>query len=352
MALVLIGIGAVALLRGGNDTATDPVTTDPQAPGSPSAPGTSPSAGGPPSGAPSSGGQPSAGSSAPAPPTTAKASEVVRAYLQALAAGQAETALALGESQPADKTFLTDAVLAASNKQAPITAVNVPEVTSEYTSRVSASYKMGNQAINEDFSVSKEGEGYRLRETYASLDLSYKRAKTLPMIINGVEVKTDEINLFPGTYAFTTGNPNISYGTENRVVIKGPQDYAQTSKIKPTLTEAGEAAYVKAAKSALDKCLSQKKLAPTGCPFRINDGGQDIDEDSIKWRVSGNDPFDNPRVRLDYDNPAVAISTQSAKLRVTADCNGRKNGCFKDLYKLLKPSVNLTKKPYKVVWEE
>ena len=86
-----------------------------------------------------------------------KPSDAVKSYLEALAAGQAATALSLGDDAPADTSLLTDAVLAQSNKLAPLTDINVPDVNDEYAYQVAASFKLGKQAVNENFSVAQIG---------------------------------------------------------------------------------------------------------------------------------------------------------------------------------------------------
>ncbi len=116
-------------------------------------------------------------------------------------------------------------MLAASNKTAPITAINVPEVDDEYAYRVAASFSMGKQAVNTDFSVEKDGDVWKLRDVAADLDLRSKRAKTLPMLINGVNVETDKVLLFPGSYTFTTGSKYVDYGKSNTLVLKSPTEY-------------------------------------------------------------------------------------------------------------------------------
>ena len=140
---------------------------------------------------PVAGGGTGGGGTSSAPPAEAKkASDAVKGYLDALAAGQAEAALAFGKDQPADKTFITDAVLADSVKRAPITDINVPEVADENAYQVSATYKIGGQAVNEEllcrarrvtsFSSPTPLPGSGSRHS--------ARSNTVPMLLNGVKV--------------------------------------------------------------------------------------------------------------------------------------------------------------------
>jgi hypothetical protein len=293
-----------------------------------------------------------AGTNAPVPETI-KASDAVKGYLDALAAGQAEAALAFGSDQPADKTFLTDAVLADSLKRAPITEINVPEVTDEHAYQVSASYKMGGQSVNENFYVSKDGDQFRLSSTTQDLDLGSIRSNTVPMLINGVPVTSDKVTLLPGSYAVTTGIANISYGTKSTTLITSPNDYP-AARPTPTLTKAGSDAFVKSAKAAMAACLKQHNLAPKGCPFAIRaSSGQKIDQSTVRWKLTG-DPWANLKPRLDYQNPAIAEASMSATFEVTArgtqDGQPARFGPQK-VYEFVQMQGDVTKSPVKVAFE-
>ena len=299
LVLVLIGVGAAAL-AGRSSTASGPtVPVDPQG-------GSSASAGG------------SASGGGSAAPVATSASDAVKAYLEALAAGKAATALALGDEQPADTTFLTDAVLADSNKRAPITAINVPPVTDPYAFSVNASYKLGSQAVNEKFNVKKSGTSWKLYDSTQDLNLSYVRSRTIPMTINSVPVKTDKVTVFPGSYVVSSGNKNIVYGNGGALTVKSPSDYTSVTDLRPTLSSAGTDAFVASVKSKVDACLAQKKLAPAGCPFGVRElSGQKIKLSTIHWTLE-DAPLANLKPTLDSQNPAVAKVSASLQFHFTA----------------------------------
>jgi hypothetical protein len=317
LALIILGVGAgVFFMNRGGGTAEGP--TDP-------------------------------GSSS-APPAASKASDAVKSYLEALAAGQAQTALALSDDQPADKTFLTDAVLADSNSRAPITDINVPDVPDEYAYSVDASYKLGKEAVSDKITVKKVGDSWKVRTGYAALNLSYIRSKTVPMLVNKVPVKTDKINIFPGSYTFDSGNKNISYGSDSSLLLKSPGDYPSATDIKATLTDVGQAAFEKSAKAQVNACLSQKKLAPSGCPFGVRQlSGQKVDSSTIKWKLT-NDPFSNLRVTLDYQNPATAKASASltVSFKAKGTAYGSRSTFSQTVYRYVDMSASLTQDPVKV----
>ncbi|HEY5980514.1 MAG TPA: hypothetical protein VIT41_12850 [Microlunatus sp.] len=294
---------------------------------------------------------PVAGGTTSAPPAEGKkASDAVQGYLEALAAGDAQAALAYASVAPTDTTFLTDEVLTVSHQTAPITAINVPEVDDDYAYRVAASFVMGKQAINTDFSVEKDGDAWKLRDVAADLDLQSKRAKTLPLLINGVNVETDEILLFPGSYAFTSGNKNVDYGTSSTVIVKSPTEYPDgLSDIRPTLTSTGDKAFTNAVEDSVKKCMKSKDLKNPGCPNHVTKvtGGKPK-EGTFTWSYD-KDALDNLKPRLDYDNPAVAEASVSLSMRAVGDCAG--GGCQITPIMSPDPVVNLTQSPLKVVWK-
>jgi hypothetical protein len=290
------------------------------------------------------------GATVPAQPT-AKASDAVKGYLDALAAGQAEAALAFGKDQPTDKTLLTDAVLADSLKRAPITEINVPEVTDKYAYEVAATYKMGGQTVSKSFTVSNDGDGFRLASTTQDIDLSSVRSNTLPMLINGQKVTADEVTVLPGSYALTTGIANISYGAKSKVLITDPNDYPSTQPT-PTLTKAGRDAFVKGAQAAMNACLKKHELAPKGCPFALTkQSDQKVNAGSIRWKLIGN-PWANLKPRLDYQNPATATASASMtfSFHAVGSQDGRRGTFSQKVFEYVQMEGDVTKSPVKVTF--
>ena len=140
--------------------------------------------------------------------------------------------------------------------------------------------------------------------------------RTLLLLINGVAVKTDEVNLFPGSYQLTSGNEYTGYGS-GTLVVKHPSDYPNACDLRPQLTKAGE----DAAKAKLTSCAKELKLRPAGCPFfnlREREG-QDIDEKTIK-RTIEKDPWSNAEVSVTIDWSATAKGRENGRTATfTAD---------------------------------
>jgi hypothetical protein len=332
LVLLILGVGAIVLLNRDNGTVSDPVT--------PGTGGTAPGGTAPPG-----------GSSSPQV-VNSKADEAVKSYLDALAAGQAAVALALGKDQPTDTTFLTDAVLADSLKRAPITAITVSPPDDEYDNSIEASYKLGDQQVNETFTVQKSGDNYLLYDIAQNVSVESIRSRTLPLLINGVPVQTDEVNLFPGSYLLTSGNEYASYGN-GKLVIKHPGDYPNAYDLRPKLTKAGTDAFISAAKAKLAACVKEPKLRPAGCPFfnlREREG-QDIDEKTIKRTIDG-DPWSNAEPKLNFQDPGIAEVSVSIDWSATAKGHedGRSATFSADGYDYVTAKAAITDDPLKPVF--
>lgn len=281
-------------------------------------------------------------------------SAVVKKYLQAVAAGDADAALALAQTKPLTRDFLTDEVLKASKEIAPITNIQVGQADSEYDTLIPATFRLGDQTITEDFSVVQSGSGYRLRDAATELDLTNLRSETLPMLVNGKEVTQDKILVFPGAYRFTTGSQYVDYGTENVVYVKSNNDYtAHVYELQPTLNAAGRKAFTQAVEQSTMACLRKHELAPHNCPNHAsNSQSYRIDKASIRWTLKKKDAFANLKPSLDYDNPAVAAARPNLSMEVRASCNSASGQCSLTTYSFAEARVDMTKDPLTVHWSE
>lgn len=333
VALVLI-IGAIALAlanRGKEVTDPQPQTTTGGASTGPS--GSAPSAS--------------------APPEAEKASDAVSGYLQALADGNAAAALAYSEEELTPGGALTDAVLADSNKRAPITNIDVAVVDDKYAYKVPATYNLGGTKVSEDYSVVDSGGSWKLTKVAAELSLYSAKTEYAPITINGAEVDVqDSVEVFPGSYTFSTDNKLLSYGSST-VLVKSPKDYPRTEKVKLQVSKTGKAAVIKSAKASYTKCLKQGKITVKGCPFgKLNSYSYTIDKKSVRWKeVSSRDPFRSSKVELDDDEARVSAKID---LKATADCKpkggGAKTRCDADINRTVYAYVLTTDKKQSVRW--
>ena len=67
-----------------------------------------------------------------------------------------------------------------------------------------ASYRLGKTPVTADYGVQQVGGAWKLTAVNKTLDLGLVRSPSIPMLINGVQVTSDFVDVLPGTYAFTT----------------------------------------------------------------------------------------------------------------------------------------------------
>ena len=277
--------------------------------------------------------------------------DAVKAYLTAVADGDAKKALSLAAVQPLDKEFLTDEVLAQSAEAGEITDIRVSDVASEFTSTVPATFKIGDETVTEDFQVVKSGDEWKMNEVGSTIDFTSTRSNTLPMMLNGKSLEVDKVTLFPGKYTLSTGTDNVAYGTTGEFTVKGSADYLNGTDLTPTLTSEGEQAFVDAVKASTRACLEKSQLKPPNCPNEAGTGPYKLDKSSIKWKKrGGTDPFANLKPRLDYESPNVAEVRPNLSLVVNADCNSPSGRCEVNTYSFKSATVDMLKEPLVVKW--
>ncbi len=326
LALVLAGV-AVALLN-----RNEPAVVQPQASQSPSDVGTT----APPT-------------SAPPPAPTAKASDAVTGYLEALAAGRAGAALAYAAEPVAPGPLLTNAALARSRERAPLTGIEVPVVEDEQATTVTAAYTLGDTPVSTVFDVVKVGDAWKLKEVVKRVDFGIARSKSVPMLVNGVKVSGNTVNVLPGSYAFTTGLSTISYGSRNVVLVKGPTDYVDTYSLRVQITKSGKKAATSAVKKSYAKCLRSNDAAPKGCPNRWTNNEHRYDNNAVTWKQRGQDPFRRAVVKY---LPGVAQVEVPLRVELSGACvfsEGR-GTCSGRITGTAVALVTLTKKPLKARW--
>lgn len=253
-------------------------------------------------------GKTSAPSSAPSQASPQSASGVVQDYLNALAAGNATKALSDLSQQPSDTSLMTDTVLKASLKAAPLTDIKVPKVTDQYAFEVDASYKLGSRPVNAKFDVDNSSGSYLVDQGYAEIDLG-DLTNGLPLTVNGVKTSADKVDLFPGSYQLGTTAKYISLGSSANFLVQQPDDFPDIEP-KPVLTAQGQAIFKQKVTAAIQACVRSMKLNP-GCGLNTDpktDDGDTVKENSVHRTLTADAKaqIKNMTATLDFDNPTVA----------------------------------------------
>jgi hypothetical protein len=283
-----------------------------------------------------------------APQGAARPSDAVAGYLQALAAGDAVTALSYAANPAPTGPLLTNEVLVESGERAALTEIQVPVVEDQNATSVSATYTLGDSAVSESFDVVKVADTWKLSRAVKDLDISFIVGGSVPVKINGVTVEQDSVAVLPGSYAFTTGLPYVGYGSKNVVLVKSPYVEADTYRIESKLTKSGEKAVISAAKKRYNKCLDINSLNPKNCPIRF-DSKYSYKKSTINWQQVGGDPFRKAKVTFGGTQARIEIPLN---LRLTASCTdqGRSGTCSGRLSGKAIAVAKVTSKPVEVTW--
>jgi hypothetical protein len=265
-------------------------------------------------------------SSSAAPAAGARPSDAVLGYLTALASGDAQEALAYGQSRPTESSLLSDKALSTALKEAPLTAIEVPQVDGQNEAVVEASYKLGKRAVTETFDVVKQEDAWKLRRVAAELELGLVRSGAVPLLINGTKVSANLINLFPGSYEIGTGLKYSDYGNESTILVTSPSGFPDTSRLGVRINAKGKAAAVAATKKSYTKCLKSDDPAPADCPNRWKSNETKWRKGSVDWNQQGSDPFKNTKVTTSGLFAQVQIPLR-VELSGTCTQGGRTGRC-------------------------
>jgi len=294
------------------------------------------------------GGQNPGGQQSGAPQNTPRPSDAVSAYLQALAAGDATAALSYSADPAPTGPLLTNEVLAESRNRMQLTGIDVPVVDDQNVKSVSATYTLGSSVVNETFDVVKVSGTWKLSRAVKDLDLAFIVDGPVPVKINGVKVTEESVAVLPGSYAFTTGLPYVSFGSKNVVLVRSPYVDADTYNIQSQLTGAGKKATISAAKKSFSKCLKTHSLTPKNCPQKFK-SKYSYNKSSITWRQAGKDPFRKPSVTFSGTRARVQVPID---LKLSGSCSyqGRSGNCSGSLTGTSVAVIKVTAKPLKVKW--
>jgi hypothetical protein len=272
----------------------------------------------------------------------------VRGFLDALAAGDAAKALSYAAEPPDDQALLTDAVLADSNRRAPLHDIKVGTVSSGL---YKVHYLLGDEAIDDSWTTRRVGQAYKLDyATWLTL-LPTSAGKQLPLLVNGQLTTGTGAHLFPVSYEFTTGLPTATWGPVTTKIVRiGTQEMAPPS-LHPELTEQGTEQFQSGAQQTLRTCLARHELAPQGCPFGFDQPvvGPQIDDSTVRWSVEG-DPLRGLRGQINplYDS---AYATANANATFHVSCRYTSGAPCEPTSqpKTVKVAGDLTTSPMKVV---
>lgn len=217
------------------------------------------------------------------------ANEAVRAYLNALAHGDADAVLSLSKNPPTDRTLLTDDILRRQLEHMPISDIRILTSDGEGPA-VHVSAKFGDQVSDTTLLVMPPQPGRPWQVDHAAIELTTADDALAPALANSITLfgapapKSGTAYMFPGWLGLGTTNPyvDIKRTLAQPTLLNGLTGIAQMNLMPHfTINDDGKAAATAAVTAALDRCAQSKQLAPPGCPQRLPAG--DFVDGTVSW---------------------------------------------------------------------
>uniref|UniRef100_UPI003B3A1CC8 hypothetical protein n=1 Tax=Pseudactinotalea sp. TaxID=1926260 RepID=UPI003B3A1CC8 len=196
----------------------------------------------------------------------------VQGFFDALAAGDAATALSHVDTGDVDTSMITDEILTASVEIAPITDLTVtpPDEVGEYSlsASVDVSYQLGDAAVELAYQVRDPNQDGTWLIDGAVVEASlHELPEGLEVTLNGVPLTSPELTLLPGAYRLGTTTTYYALTGEPEFQVTEPY-FASVPSIEFVLDDDGVAAFQGAVTSAVEECVSSSALE-TGCGLTI-----------------------------------------------------------------------------------
>lgn len=211
------------------------------------------------------------------------AADAVKGYLDALAKGDANAALAFGSDQPASKDFLTDDILKQQVEKWPITNVRILSANETGDmAQVHVVANFGDQSSDQTLLVKKQDGGWKLSTAAAKLNLTAGPLTSNPA--TGQPLPAPPISLFgkpisngsaayvfPGWVDLGSTSKYLSVTALRPVLLDGllAQSVTVPAGLQLQLSEEGSAAAKKAVADAVAECVKSTALSPPNCPQRV-----------------------------------------------------------------------------------
>ncbi len=233
------------------------------------------------------------------------AGDVVKAYLEALSAGNAEEALSYGIDQPASKELLTDDILKKQTAEWPITNIRILSDDSSGAgatigmASVHVAANFGNKTSDATLQMKKNDDVWKLDSAAIKIQPTpgaenYAASKTLTFF--GKPAGDSTVYVFPGWIDLGTSNTYMTVSA--KPMLLDQLSLFSLSWIQPSfvLSDKGTDAVNAQLKDALGKCQSSNLLAPPGCPVKLDPDG--YAEGTVAWG-----PADLSKIKVQNFDP-------------------------------------------------
>ncbi|MGE2817471.1 hypothetical protein ACQI5H_20345 [Mycobacterium heidelbergense] len=242
-------------------------------------------------------------------------------YLEALATGDARTALSLSAQQPATPQLVTDKALADQLSATPITAITVTNDPSQNpdtqpdTQRVVLSAHFGPTPSQTVMTAHKKDGQWKLDTTTVAIMIAAPpnaAAAMKALTVGGALTNgASPISVFPGTPQVSSSNRYIDISAPTTPLLLEALTAANPPAIAPVvaLNDAGRQASLEAVDRRLHYCFagvaSPAGCCPRGCPI-ISNNGANLDPDSMN--LISLESTDNMHYELDPNVMKVHVT--------------------------------------------
>lgn len=275
------------------------------------------------------------------------AGDVVKSYLEALALGDAETALSYSSDQPASKEFLSDDVLKKQIGQWPITNIRIlsdDSAGSDSTiglTRVHVATNFGNNTSDATIDMKKEQGKWKLPSAAVKVkpDTFLNDAASKTVTFFGKSLGASTAYVFPGWIDVGSSNPYLK--VKVKPLLLDELTLFSETYLRPevTLLDNGRDAARDQLTAAMGNCQKSNLLAPPGCPMAVDPYG--LADGTAEWGpadISGVkfDFFDQFRLQL------TITGEVKAPITVKTTDGGTKQG---DVTSFLSGTADMAKTP-------
>jgi hypothetical protein len=260
------------------------------------------------------------------------AGQLVKTYLEALARGDAQAALAAGQDPPGSTQFLTDDILKQQIAHWPITGIAIlsddtssPDAPSNSLGRglVRATARFGDQVADNFWEVKKDNGSWRLQSAGVKVSPQESAAVNNTLMMFGKPFP-GEAYVFPGWIDLASSNPNLGIKFETHGVLPGMMELNSTTgthvSIRVGLSDAGKKFVEDSVTAAFASCQSSTRLAPPPpCPVAIKNTDGSLVDGTAHWGAA-----DVAQLRSTFFDPdKLEVSVMGAvRIPVTAQQRG------------------------------
>lgn len=238
-------------------------------------------------------------------------SQAVQEYFEALSRGDAKAALALGESQPPDTTFLTDEILKKQIAAEPIANIKTLGETpgANGAVMVQVSVSLGGKTQSGKIPVSKTDDGWKVPHAAMKMDLNKNSGLYKPQLFDAVTIfdeptpKSGVAYVFPGPVELGSSNPNLKITGRDFGLTPGLMNIylgLLQQNLNIDVSEEGTKAIRDAILAHLKDCARSTQLQPPNCPFGI--GVSSLVDGTAQWTP----PVNLDGLTADFLDPRTA----------------------------------------------